>query len=507
MRYFEHTGIAIALALCASGVYAQSAPGGFQRLSVDEFVSRLLETDESLTSQVIEQQIATVTLEGEEALYEPEYFITWQRARSYTATTAEDSWRSGTDPTNPYREDDTTFRTGVSFKAPTGASGDVFYDLSRLQNSLQTQSSTGFSPEYNSALGFTVSQPLLRNFGRDATEVDLRLADLEAQIARESGRLALMRRSGEGVRAYIQVQRAQERVSARSKSVQIAENIVREIGRQVRIGLKGADAITEASSALGVRKAELAQAQRELEEQIGTFQTYFGAATAIIDGPRFLPGDPLVRVSSEYTEGVVNDDTATALENRPEVRVNQQLIGVEEVKTDFAENQALPELNLRLEYSRDMLTENKQALLRYLDDSLPFYRSAVILEYRMGIDGGKKKQSEIRVSQLREQQARLTLNAAKQRVISEMEGVKVLVRRALTQVQRQQEVFTAQERLLDVEKARVANGQSSRLEVLNRELDLILAQEGVADAVAQLNITSFLASQANGTILQRFGLE
>jgi hypothetical protein len=43
--------------------------------------------------------------------------------------------------------------------------------------------------------------------------------------------------------------------------------------------------------------------------------------------------------------------------------------------------------------------------------------------------------------------------------------------------------------------------------VLNRELDLILAQEGLADAVAQLNITSFLASQANGTILQRFGLE
>ena len=111
------------------------------------------------------------------------------------------------------------------------------------------------------------------------------------------------------------------------------------------------------------------------------------------------------------------------------------------------------------------------------------------------------------MSQLREQQARLTLNAAKQRVISEMEGVKVLVRRALTQVQRQQEVLTAQERLIDVEKARVANGQSSRLEVLNRELDLILAQEGVADAVAQLNITSFLASQANGTILQRFGLE
>lgn len=506
MRYVTHTGLVVALLLSAGGVVAQSA-GGFQRLSVEEFVSRLLETDESLNSQAIEQQIATVTLEGEEALYEPEYFITWQRSRSYTATTAEDAWRSGVDPTNPYREDDTTFRTGVSFKAPTGASGDVFYDLSRLQNSLQTQSSTGFSPEYNSAIGFTVSQPLLRNFGQDATEVDLRLADLEAQIARESGRLALMRRSGEGVRAYIQVQRAQQRVTARSKAVQVAENVVREVGRQVRIGLKGADAVTEASSALGVRKAELAQAQRELEEQIGTFQTYFGAATAIVDGPRFLPGDPLVRVPSQYTEAVVNDDTATALENRPEVRVNQQLIGVEEVKTDYAENQALPELNLRLEYSRDMLTENKQALLRYMDDSLPFYRSAVILEYRMGIDGGKKKQSEIRVSQLREQQARLALNAARQRVISEMEGVKVLVRRALTQVQRQQEVLVAQERLLEVEKARVTNGQSSRLEVLNRELDVILAQEGLDDAIAQLNITSYLASQANGTILKRFGLE
>ena len=72
MRYFKQTGIAIVVALCAGGVLAQSAPGGFQRLSVDEFVSRLLETDESLNSQAIEQHIATVNLEGEDALYEPE---------------------------------------------------------------------------------------------------------------------------------------------------------------------------------------------------------------------------------------------------------------------------------------------------------------------------------------------------------------------------------------------------------------------------------------------------
>jgi outer membrane protein TolC len=85
--------------------------------------------------------------------------------------------------------------------------------------------------------------------------------------------------------------------------------------------------------------------------------------------------------------------------------------------------------------------------------------------------------------------------------------VKVVLDRAVQQAQRQAEIVRAQQELLGVERRMTATGQKSLLDVLRREIEVALAQEALSDATAQVNRTSFVASQVNGGLLSRMGLE
>ncbi|MFM8547319.1 MAG: hypothetical protein ACKODB_06890, partial [Betaproteobacteria bacterium] len=126
---------------------------------------------------------------------------------------------------------------------------------------------------------------------------------------------------------------------------------------------------------------------------------------------------------------------------------------------------------------------------------------------RIGLGGDAKKDSEYQTTVLRKTQAELSLGAAQQRIANELMGVKAVLERALQQARRQSDVVKAQQDLLAVERKMMSEGQKSLLDILRREIDLCLSSEALADAVTQVNRTSYIASQANGGLLARLGLE
>ena len=65
----------------------------------------------------------------------------------------------------------------------------------------------------------------------------------------------------------------------------------------------------------------------------------------------------------------------------------------------------------------------------------------------------------------------------------------------------------AQQDLLAVERRMMTEGQKSLLDVLRREIDITQTQEAWSDALTQVNRSSFVASQVNGGLLSRLGLE
>lgn len=491
-----------------SGTSVSRSPNS---IGLDEFLGMLSRVDEQVLAQQLETRIADQSLRGARAVYEPEFYIRIDRDRKLRPTTAEEGVRNNTAGTgnlfNDYSSNDTSGRIGLSFREMTGAEIDLFYETARLTNSLQQQAAkANYSPEYTGSLGVAIKQPLLRNAGREVTEAMMRLASVEKDIAQETYRLTLAQRVFEGIRAYILVQRAQERVVLRERAVGLAEKLTSEIAKQRGSGLRSSSDLAEATAALGLRKSQLAQGRQELEEQLGAFQIFFGGAGAS-NGQRWLPRDALRPPSERLTVQASPAYAKDAFERRSEARVNGLLIEIEKINTSVAKNQAKPELNLNVEYSRESLNATRQPLSRYLQSPTPYASWRVGLEYRRGIGGDIRRQAELSTSELRLQQAELTRNATLQRIESELAGIRSIVDRSNEQMLQQRGIVQEQRVLLDTEKQRMASGQSSLIEVLSREVDLVVAQEALVDAVAQLNMSSYLASQISGTLLSRVGLE
>ena len=505
----------VALAVAAPMAALAQSPGAAppaatlgSNLTVETFARMLARSDELVRAQAMEESIAGQGLRGARALYEPFLSASINREGKLVPTTAEESFSRGTPL--PYESYVNQLKLGVNLKGTTGADWEITYSLEAIVNSLQPQANA-VSPEYRGSLGFSVTQPLLRNAGRDVTESGIRVAEREEAIARETVRQVLAQRVGEGLQTYLFVQRAQERVKWRQQAMELATRLEAEISRQVQVGLKSQNELSESRAQLALRRAQLAQAQQDLEEQVNALQVFLAVQAPQEQKPvasRWMPADPLRMPEPAFADSLRMTDPQTAFDQRPETRVNRLRIEREEFKRQFARNQTEPELNLKLRYGKDSLTGQPLSPHEYYWHNGPRYNTwGIGLNLRIGMGGDAKKDSEYQTAVMRKTQAELSLGAAQQRITNELLSVRAVLDRALQQAERQGEIVRAQEDLLAAERRMMAEGQKSLLDVLRREIEIATAREALADAMAQVNRSSFVASQVNGGLLVRLGLE
>lgn len=485
-------------------------------LTVSGFARMIASADELVRAQALEESIAGQGVRGAQAVYEPFLTTSLNRDSRYVPTTAEEYFARGSSGSQsgsplPYESQVNQAKLALGVKASSGADVELSYSLDRILNSLQERANIA-GPEYRGSLGFSLTQPLLRNFGKAVTESGIRIAEREEAIARETVRQVTAQRVSEGLQTYLFVQRAQERVRWRQRALEMAAQLEAEINRQQQLGLKSLNELTEARANLALRQAQLAQAQQDLEEQANALQVFLSAHPSRLAAPtasRWMPADALVEPDGEYADSLKMTDPQTAYGQRPETRVNRLRIEREDLRSQYARNQTEPELSLRVRYGKDSLTTGRPIPVEeYLSRGITPYNSwGVGLTLRVGLDGDAKKDSEYQSAMLRKSQAELALGAAQQRITNELLGVKAVLERAMQLVRRQSEIVKAQNDLLKAERKMMAEGQKSLLDVLRREIELAVAREALSDAVAQVNRSSYIASQANGGLLSRLGLE
>lgn len=516
------TGLCLPWLAAAQGTAGGGSAGlpvvqaGEQGLTVNAFASMLVSSDELVRAQLLEAAIAEQSVRGAKAVYEPFFTTSLTRDGKLLPTTAEEYFSrgggaSGTSSPVPYESQVTQFKTAVALKGSSGADWELSYNLDSIVNSLQPKLGGNYiSPEYRGSLGFSLTQPLLRNFGRDVTESGIRIAERERAIASETVRQMTAQRLNEGLQTYLFVQRAQQRVRWRQQALNLALQLEQEISRQQLVGLKSNNELTEVRATLALRRVMLAQAQQDLEEQLNSLQVFFSANPNNMvnpQGSRWIPSDELSSPAPDYADSLKMTDAQTAFAQRPETRVIRQRIEREEFRRLFAKNQTEPELNLKLRYGKESLMDRPLPINQYLNGTTPYNAWGIGVTFRIGLDGDARKDSEYQTAVLRKSQAELSLGATQQRIVNELQGMKVVLERAMQQAARQAEVVTAQSELLKAERRMMAEGQKSLLDVLRRGGELALAQEALTDAIAQVNRSSYVASQVNGGLLARFKLE
>jgi outer membrane protein TolC len=197
-----------------------------------------------------------------------------------------------------------------------------------------------------SAASFRVTQPLLRGFGKKATEYDLENSRRNLQSSERNLELSRQRLAVDVVSNYYNIVRQAGLVDVAEKSLERNKELLRASEARLEVGL---------ASKLDVFRAELQLSQAEegvifrkeaLELALDSFKFNLGLA------PTDVVALEMVEPEFQPVEVDVDAATALALQNRIEMREENDRIQDAQRSLAVSRQNLLPQVDLNLRYDR-----------------------------------------------------------------------------------------------------------------------------------------------------------
>ncbi|MEJ2698759.1 MAG: TolC family protein, partial [Desulfuromonadales bacterium] len=218
---------------------------------------------------------------------------------------------------------------GVSQLIPLGGTVGLSFDNTWNSNNAKI---VGFLNRYwNSDLTLTFSQPLLKNFGSTATDLNIIVASYQKEGSFETFRGKLMDTIASVRQAYFNLYRLREDLRVQQTSLELAQKILDDTKARVKAGILPAMEILSAEFGVAQREQGLNSAELAVRDQVDRLRLLLQ-----------LPKDTeIVTVdvpSRKYYKTEVSEDIRKALEERPELlalKVDQKSL---EVQAQVARN-------------------------------------------------------------------------------------------------------------------------------------------------------------------------
>lgn len=399
-------------------------------------------------------------------------------------------------PGTPLRSETrfTLWDLGLRQLLPSGGALGLTFDNTRSQDLDGTGNS--YDPAFASELRLSLSQPLLRDFGRTATEEPIILATYSRDAAGESLRLSAQTLLVQVRNLYGDILQARDLVDAARLSRDLAEQILAESRARVAAGVLPPIDILDAEFGLLQRERDLLNAtqnERDLFDRLVVLLA--------------LPGEPDFELEPLPQTELTTDeaaDVAAALELRPDLAQQRQELALLDVRERLARQRQLPALDLNASYGRRGLGGDYGKDLDTLaSEDLDNWQVGLAFRYPLGN----------RLAEGTALQLKLQRDAARSRLLQQHEEVRREVRTAIRQLDigRQRLAVTekglqlAEERLRSLIKRREV-GLATTRDVLEGETDRnrahadhTAARTGYAQAV-----TDYL--RATGRLLDHEGI-
>ena len=239
------------------------------------------------------------------------------------------------DPESVHRERSIGYGAGVNWRAPSGTT----IDLSASQShSVAGQADDG------SAIGVSVTQPLLKNGWRAGAAAGMREADLEAEIQRESFRGYLNDFLVEVDAAYWDLAFGQANIEITRRSLERAKAQYEDTKENIRRGLLPETDIYVVEENVVSFEQQLLAAEQDLatanSRMAALLQQHPGTRYVAVDA---LDLDPVLPDAAEATR--------EALEDHPSLAARRLVLEKAHVKLSYAKNQLLPSLDLSASFS------------------------------------------------------------------------------------------------------------------------------------------------------------
>ncbi len=412
-----------------------------------------------------------------------------------------------------------SFNLGLAQLTPLGGVFTLNWDNNRSENN---DVFATFNPSFGVGTGVSYRQPLLRNFGVEATTRDLIVARNALNISLEAFEQSVADTIQQVENAYWDLVEAQERLRVAEESLGLAEELHRRNRVQVDVGTLPPLELVRSEANVATR-----------QEDIITSRTAVGNAN---DRLRLLlnidQGEAwdaeIIPETNPRTQAIqidVAQAIRTALAERPEIERQRLTLNRLELDARLSKRETLPLLDVTVGYGlsgsagdlRDVdpqdptpspiiisSTDYFDALDQLLDGDLNGWSVTFNFAYPLQ---NRAARAAAATAQVNLDSGQAELRQVEQQVVTEVRTASRQVLAAAQQIESAGVSRRLQERNLEAEQKRYENGMSTSFEVTQIQEDLNAAKSREVQAVASYRraLTEFYRSI--GQLLEENGVE
>ena len=306
------------------------------QVTLPEAIQAALKKNFNLQERAYDPRIATERLRATKGAFDPSLNVSARsRADKLGSLTTNSKGNAEHSPFLYTNALDTS--VGVSGKTPIGTIYDIGHTV------VADNSNRRDYTRYDSFLGISLTQPLLKNFGTGANMAAIRTARADLSIADWSLRQEMINVITDCVRAYSELCFAIEYLDVEERARELAAQLVEDNEQRHQLGVMIPLDVFQAQSELAAREERILLAQRNVADRENALKQIISDEVHSLLGLRVRPAPPQF---SSLPHPNVTRDIARAFDLRPDYRQALLEIQKRNINVVYSHNQALPQLNL-----------------------------------------------------------------------------------------------------------------------------------------------------------------
>lgn len=467
---------------------------GVMPLSVRDTIVLALRNNLDIQVEGFNPRINEQALIFQKAVFDPSAFL--EAARSDNRAPNNSAFFSGGRAISDLWD----YNTGLRQKLPTGGT----YEL-RFNNEYFNASAAGGAisgATFNSTFGLTLTQPLLKNFGFEANETNIRIATNNQSISKEQLRLRVSNVVTLAQTGYFDLIFAIQNLQVARQSLKLAQDLVTLNKARVRAGVAAPVEVTQAEAQEAARVQDVINGEKAVQDAGDTLKVVMNLPISGSWSQEIQPTDAPTSAVSPIN---LDDSIQKALENRYEYKSGKLDIANKDLTLRLNRNNLLPDLSL----TGSVLSNGSD---RTYGGDISTMGSSHFLSYSVGIIltvplGNRAAQSTYVQSKLTLDQAKTSLKNLELQIVQQVRSSVRTVETNAKRIDANRAARVLAEEQLRVEQRRLEAGVSTTFNVLQFQRDLSAAQANEIQAITDYNKSLATLDNTLGTVLERNRIE
>ncbi|HEX2767845.1 MAG TPA: TolC family protein, partial [Geobacteraceae bacterium] len=380
---------------------------------------------------------------------------------------------------------------GVSQLVPTGGTVGAAFDNSWNHKNF------GLSNYFQSDVTLNFTQPLLKSFGRENTEININVARFNREGALEQFKAKLLDTISQVKSQYHQLYSLRENLEVKRTSLNLVETILKNTNAQVKAGVLPAMEILNAEFGVASQQKNLIDAERALKDQVDNLRVLL----QLQDVTDIVPMDTPYRENYSVDENLA---IQLALASRPDLQQQRVTLKTSELQSRVARNQTLPELDFNASAAFTGLDNNyNRDMERVGSGRYPVWIAGLKFTYPIGNDSAKNDyiKSKLAVAQNKTQ-----MKSLEESISRDVRIAVRAVRSGYLQLDVTARGRTYAEEVLQAYIKKQKVGLATTKDVLDELNNLVTAQGNEIQAVTDYNNAIVNLWKTTGELLEREGV-